>query len=491
MLLIWLYYHGEVGIDPWEWLMCVVYLVCLYLYFSRRKKLRIKLEPEYKHLLTGLYAKVGGAMVFSLIYFYYYEAGDTIAYFYSSVAVGRLAGADLLSFLKVLFGPNDPAHLALFGSLPAKPYEYVYYDSRTFMVVRFITPLVLLAFNSYVLTALLLSSLSYIGIWRCYQTFVGYFPKLKDKFAIAFLYMPSVVFWGSGIMKDTITISATCWWVYCFDQVFFKKDRIIGNVLGLVVAGLLLILVKPYIFMILMPVTLLWLFYFRVVKLKNMLIRLLTLPMMLLVLSGGSFFILDTMGDDLGKFSLDEAMNTTMNIQRDMQRAEEYGSNYFDIGELDGTLGGVLKKAPVAINAALFRPYLWEARSIVVVISALENAWLLGFALLVLWRTRGWFLFRAIRGNPLVMTCVTFSVIYGFMIGLTTPNFGALVRFKIVLVPFLVSFLYIVDHLNRERLNAKAQGVKFNIRDYLNGDPSRDRTGPQGRAYRMPDLIAG
>ncbi|HRO39467.1 MAG TPA: hypothetical protein PLV70_01955 [Flavobacteriales bacterium] len=470
MFLIWVFYHGEVGIEAWEWLLSVVYIIFLSLYFSRQKKMRLVRQPEYKHFLYGLYAKIIGAMVFSLIYFYYYKGGDTISYFYSAVSMSQLATAEPLDFLRVLFGANDAEHLNLFGS-GARPYEYVYYDDRTFMVIRIITPLVLFSFRSYVLTALLLSSLCYLGIWRSYQTFVGYFPSLKDKFAIAFLYMPSVIFWGSGIMKDTLTIGAACWWVHCFDQVFFKKNRVIGNAIGLVLAGMLLIMVKAYIFMILMPVMVLWLLYFRVARLKNLLLRLVVLPIMLLVLAGGSYVVLNNLGDSLGKFSLDEAMTTTMNIQRDMQRVEEYGSNYFDIGELDGTLRGGLVKAPAAINAALFRPYLWESSSVVVVISALENAWLLGFSLLVLWRTRAWFLFRVIRRNPLAMTCITFAIAYGFVIGISTPNFGALVRFKIVLVPFFVSFLYIVNYLNRERLWAESRGLRFVLSDYLKGEP--------------------
>src|SRR5690606_5902895 len=72
MFLIWLYYHGEVGIDPWEWLLSVVYIAVLFLYFSRQKRLRLSREPEYKHFVYGLNAKLAGAMAFSLIYFYYY-----------------------------------------------------------------------------------------------------------------------------------------------------------------------------------------------------------------------------------------------------------------------------------------------------------------------------------------------------------------------------------------------------------------------------------
>ncbi|HMN04330.1 MAG TPA: hypothetical protein PKD45_01270 [Flavobacteriales bacterium] len=470
MPLIFVFYFGEVGIEPWEWLMGAVYMMVLYLYFGRQKNIRIKNEPEYKHFLRGLFIKAFGALFFSLIYFYYYQGGDTISYFYSAVAMSHLAAADPLAFLSVLFGPNDQAHISLFSLVTVKPLDYVYYDSRTFMVIRFISPLVLLAFRSYVLTALLLASICYIGIWRCYQTFVRYYPSLMDKFAIAFLYMPSVVFWGSGIMKDTLTIAATCWWIHCFDNVFFKKHRLPFNVTGLVVAAFFLLAVKPYIFMVLMPVTVLWLMYYRVAKLKNVLFRVMVLPMALLIMGSGIYAVLANMGDQLGKFSLDEAMETTMNIQRDMQRSEEYGSNYFNVGDLDGTFGGTVKRFPAALNAALFRPYLWESRNVVMVLSALENTWLLAMALLMLWRTRVWFFLRCIRGNPMVMMMVSFTVVFGIIIGLTTPNFGALVRFKIPLVPLLVSAYYIVDYLNRERLRCKSSGRRFSLKDYIRGE---------------------
>lgn len=471
MPLIIVFYFGEVGIEPWEWLMGVVYLMVLYLYFGRQKNLRVRKEPEYRHFLWGLFIKAFGALFFSLIYFYYYQGGDTISYFYSAVSMSHLAVADPLAFFSVLFGPNDQAHISLFSVLPVKPLDYVYFDSRTFMVIRFISPLVLLAFRSYVLTALLLSSICYIGIWRCYQTFVRYFPSLTDKLAIAFLYMPSVVFWGAGIMKDTLTMTATCWWVYCFDQVFFRKERLIFNVAGLVVAAFFLLTVKPYIFMVLMPVTLLWWMYYRVARMKNVLFRVMVLPVALLVMTGGIYAVLTNLGDQLGKFSLDAAMDTTMNIQRDMQRAEEYGSNYFNIGELDGTIGGTFKRFPAALNAALFRPYLWESRNVVMVLSAMENTWLLAMALWMLWQTRVWFFLRCLRGNPMVMMMVSFTVLFGIIIGLTTPNFGALVRFKIQLVPFLVSAFYIVGYLNRERLRCKRAGVYFSLKDYIRGEP--------------------
>jgi hypothetical protein len=478
MGLFWVFGQGEVDIGTWEWVLSVFYLALLYIYFGRLKKVAIKHSPEYQHMVWGLTAKMVGGISFSLIYFYYYKGGDTIMYFYSAVAMTNLAKLDFMSYLEVLFGPNDQANLNRFSQQTGWPFAYMYYDSRAFAVVRLISPILLLSFNSYLITTLILASVSYMGAWRCYRTFVSYFPALQDKFAIAFLYMPSVVFWGSGIMKDTFTMSATCWWVHCLDEIYFKRRSFWFNAIGLLVSATVLVVMKPYIFMTLFPVTVAWLLYFRVARIRSSFVKFLALPMVIGVLLAGTFYVLNNLGDKLDKFSLDKAIETAVTIQGDMKRSDVYGRNFFDIGELDGTLPNLLSKFPVATNAALFRPYIWESRNAVVALSGIENFWLLVFTLLVLFRTRVTFFLQTLMKNPLVMMCILFTVTFGFSLGISTPNFGALVRFKIPLVPFMVAGLYIINHLNRQRVLAKRANMPFDLRNYLHGQP---RAAPQKR----------
>ena len=471
MSLLWVYYHGYVDIAYWEYSLGAGFLVVVYLFFARQKNVAIKKHPEYRHFLWGLYAKIIGGVAFSLIYFYYYEGGDTISYFYSAVSMSRLAQLDPVRYFSVLFGPNDWDHLSIFNETIGYPYANLYFDTRSFFLIRIISPIVLLTLQSYLLTTLVLASVSYIGIWRCYRTFVSYFPSLTNKLAIAFLYMPSVVFWGSGIMKDTFTLSAACWWLHCVDEVFFKQRKVFFNILGMAVSMLVLIMMKPYIFMALFPVTVLWLLYFQVSRIRSVLVKFVIVPMALGLMMVTSLYVLTQLGDKLDKFSLDKVVTTVQITQSDMVRAEQYGSNSFDVGTIDGTMTGLLSKFPIATNAALFRPYLWECRSIVMVLSALENTWLLLFMLGVLWRTRVRFFIRSLFGNPIVLMFFSFALLFGFSIGISTPNFGALVRFKIPLVPLLVSVLYIVDFLNQRRLAMENQGRRFDLMAYRKGEP--------------------
>ena len=52
--------------------------------------------------------------------------------------------------------------------------------------------------------------------------------------------------------------------------------------------------------------------------------------------------------------------------------------------------------------------------------------------------------YNQIRKEPLLTFSIVFSVFFAFSVGLTTSNFGALVRYKIPAVPFFLSSILIL-----------------------------------------------
>lgn len=476
--MVHMLYHGEVSIDYWEYLLGILLFAVIFIFGVRHKQLLQREAPEYRFFISGLAAKLVGGLAFSLIYFYYYGGGDTMSYFYSAVSMSKLAVKDPVGYFTVLFGDNTVDKRDLFDYDTGWPYSYVFYDPRTFFVIRFTSVLALVTLNSYLLSTILLATWSYVGIWRCFRTFVSYYPALQKSLAVGFLFMPSVIFWGSGIMKDTITLSMACAWVHCFDEVVFKKRERMRKGLGLVFAGAILVLVKPYIFMVVMPCTLLWWVLLRVQRLPNAVLRAAFLPtamVVMLLIAGGLLLVL---GDRLDKFAPEAALNTVMVTQSDMVRSEQYGTGYFNVGPMDGTWGSVLSKFPIALNAALFRPYLWEAKSIVMAIGAFENLFLLGLLLWTIIKVGLLFPIQVFRNVPIAQFCILFTVVFGFVIGISTPNFGALVRFKIPLVPFFVAALHIVKYHGEVRRWSKLNGRRFSFADRL---PLPSRAGRRTR----------
>jgi len=467
--LIRTYYFGEVNIAYWEWLLGALYVFLLYVYFARKKTLLIKKAPEYKYYVWGMFAKVFGGMAFTLIYFYYYDGGDAAGYYYSALAMRNLAVENPMEYLNQMKGDNSVAAWARYTLSTGKPLQYLYFEDRTFTVIRMVSVFSFFTFKSFLVTALLVASMSFYGPWACFRTFVSYYPQVSRQLAIAFLFMPSVIFWGSAILKDTFTFSATCWWVHAVDEAFFKRRKLHWNYFGVVVSGLLLIAIKPYIFMVLLPTTVAWLLYFRVVKVRNLLFRFVLLPVGIVAMVGVSVLVLSRLGSMLDKFALEDALVTIQVTQSDLSNTSSYGHNSFDLGELDGTWTGVLSKFPVAVNAALFRPYLWEARNVMMRLSGLENLWILSITVLAIFRAGPRFFIRSILGTPLLLMTITFSILFAFIVGVTTPNFGALVRFKIPMVPFYISTMVVVVYLSRVKRALEDRNLKFDLREFRMG----------------------
>lgn len=458
------------GIDFWEYLLAGLYGLVIYVYFGRRKRMMLKLHPEYKYYVTGLYMKYIGGFAFCMIYFFYYKGGDTMGFFYSGVAMKQMLFIDPVEYIRqVILGDNSIRAYLSYANLAEPPYRYAFVDNRIFPIVRLSSILAIFTFNSYLISTLVLASLSFAGAWVCFRTFVSYFPQVTGRLAIAFLFMPSAVFWGAGIMKDTLTFSAVCGFVHAVDEIFFKKRNQLSKILLLVFCALVMIQVKPYIFMVILPASMLWILYFRVANIRSVVLRYMMVPLMSIGLIYLILLILQGMGDQFDKFALDDALENIQIVQGDMVNNTTYGDNKFDVGEFDGTWWGVVSKFPVATGAALFRPYLWEAKDAVNALSGLENLFILGLTIYVLFKAGIVFTLKCLTGIPLLLMSIVFSLLFAFAVGVTTANFGALVRFKIPMLPFYISSCFIVLYLAEEKRQAMIKRKPWRLSDYRMG----------------------
>ena len=156
-------------------------------------------------------------------------------------------------------------------------------------------------------------------------------------------------------------------------------------------------------------------------------------------------------GDRFGEYSADTVLEKASLTQQDLVR-DQYGDNKFDIGAFEPTIQGIIPKIPSAINAGLYRPYLWESGSPTMFFSGLENSYLLIWSLILLYRTKVLGFFARIFTYPLFIFCLSFSLFLAFSIGLTAGNFGAMVRYKIPLLPFFTSMIMVLSFM---KLSAK------------------------------------
>jgi hypothetical protein len=160
-----------------------------------------------------------------------------------------------------------------------------------------------------------------------------------------------------------------------------------------------------------------------------------------------------TAGDD--KYDVEKiGERTKINQEFLYALTKDQGSSY-NIGSFDGSLGSMVKVAPQAVIVTLFRPFLWEARNPIMLLSALE-------ALMLIWLTVKLFINRGLLGGlsqiasqPILTFCFLFSIILAIGVGTNSGNFGTLVRYKIPLMPFYLSALFIMRQPQAQKVKTQ------------------------------------
>jgi len=424
-----------------------IYVIIILAIANYKKNKHISENPIYKYYVKGLAVKIFAGIIFCLIYVYYYGGGDTLFYYNGAKCFSNLLFRSPEKFIKVFINGPEEKYYDMFDFIVGYPPLWLYKEIYALNVMKITTVFLILSFQSYIVATILMSWVVYSGIWRLYVMFCELYPTLYNHFAVAVLFVPSVVFWGSGILKDPISLSAMCWYTYSLYELFVKKRNIYTNILRYVLSLYFIFAVKPYILYAIIPGSILWISYDKIKSIKSGFVRFLVAPSIIAIAFFALAFFYNTLGDKLGKFSVDQALERAVITQQDMAHNKLYGENKFDIGEFPPTIPGVLSKFPQAVVAGIFRPFLWEARTPFSLISGIENLYFLFLTLFIIIKVGLRKTFGYITTNPLVFFCLLFSIFFSFIVGLTTANFGALVRYKIPLIPLYLSSLFLMHYL--------------------------------------------
>ena len=405
-------------IELWEWLILPLYLLVIYMIAFRIKIVNSggKKEGHYSYFISGLTAKIVGSIAFCLIYLYYYGGGDTTMYYESAMPLCNMFWQNPVDYFEVVTSSPSVEVRSMFTADTGYPYSYLFYEHKTNLVLKFTSIFLIIGSGSYLIGTVVLSSVAYIGLWKIFELLNSYYPELRKYFAAGVLFVPSVTFWGSGILKDTYTMAATGLFVFAFHNIFVKKRyRSLMNWLLFFVGAYILIGIKPYIFMVLLPCLMLWVVFERAYQIKNTLVLILVLPFSIGFFGVASYFLFSGLGDVLSKFSLDTVLETAKATQQDMLTNKQYGDNSFNVGNFDGTMASSLAMFPNATFAGLFRPLIFESNNIVMLISGAENMVLLGLTGLVLLKKglkKTWVI---VRSNAYIVFALLFSIFLPFL----------------------------------------------------------------------------
>lgn len=422
-----------------------IFLILIFIYFYASIKTSSNENiPAYKYFKNAILIKILVSITYVLSVMFFYP-GDSYGYFKSINVFNKLLFQDFGQYFDILFLGNKPEFFSYFNSATGYPFHYMWRDPAATFVARFYTPFMIFSHNSYILSSIIAGLIGFTGIWKLYKTLCKIYPGIEKQLAIAVLYFPSLIYWSSGILKDTLTISAIGWIIYAFYEFFILKSFKLKYILYLFIASTVIIQIKAYIFATLLPGLFIWAFFGQIKTIKSQVLKILITPIILLVLVFAFSILMNKVSKSMGDYGdLDSSLKRAQIIQQDLIRSEQYGHNFYDIGKFETTPLGVLKMFPKATISGIFRPFIWEARNPFVLLAALESLFMIGLLAFAFYRGGVIKSFRNIFKDPLLIFAFSFTIIFGFGVGLATANFGALVRYKIPMLPFFVSGLYIL-----------------------------------------------
>lgn len=435
-------------VSLWDVIAIAVYLPLCFFIGGRIKNANRR-NPLYgRWFMKGLAVKLLGGLAFAFVYTFYYDyGGDTRSYFHDALLVVQSLGEGPTVFWEVL------KHDIVYVSSDALDYilRMKFAVPREVFVVNVTAIFALMGAGSYFSTTLLIALFTYWGVWKFFLLLVRKYPAMEEQMAFASLFIPSVFFWGSGIGKDSLILCSIGLILYHVNVVASGRFWQIKSLLIIAVSVYFTYVVKAYVLVTLVPAIVLWrTLHFRDI-LPRGLIRSAALPVVGFVAVVGIVFALDVLATYSPRYSVDSFVSTAQSMQgwhyrEGANTSEQHGrGSSYTLGEYDdSSWRGILRVAPAALNVTYFRPYLWEVDNAAMFAQGVESLLFLVFTVYVVLKVGPVRTYRIVTNDSFLLMCVVFALFFGFAVGFSSYNFGALSRYKIPAIPFYVAALFVV-----------------------------------------------
>jgi hypothetical protein len=308
-----------------DYILTPLYLGLVYaLAFAIRPSVTNKYTKPY--FIPALSLKLLGAIALGILYHTIY-AGDTNNYFRHASIIYHAFGDSFGTGLHLITtdGTLTPdvapyaSQMTWFGP-----------DSKEYFVIRVAAIGSLIGFNTYSVTALLFAVLSFTGMWAMYMTFAKVRPQVYKELAIAVFFLPSVFFWGSGLLKDSLCLGALGWLFYAFYRGAIEKKNIIRCLIIGVLAAKVITSMKVYILLAFVPPAALWVFNENTERIRSAAVRWVVRPIFIAAGLAVATYAMSAVAATDARFNIDkigaQSKITADYLQEVSQR--ENGSGY-------------------------------------------------------------------------------------------------------------------------------------------------------------------
>jgi hypothetical protein len=444
---------------------------------------------------------------FYIVYKYMYggyENFDAGHFFADSKALNKFAQTDFFYYIKVLVGfQNDEPGSYFYNEClvntrnwdNGRIKDFFYNDNR--IVIRVHSLLDFIAFNSYHVHALFSCFFSFIGLSFIYKSFKQFFSGREKSFLFITCLFPASWFYTGALLKEGITILVLGSSIILLKKLFVNKAKFINLILFIFVLFISFLL-KPY---VLLPAIICFglffilhdrfrfhtiIFFFVLIiaglganlvslqlKNKNLYEVAFSRERTFASVAKGGIFLLDSV--KFVRLNFDSTLIIKQNNnpayykiklgspyiywEHTHQQDTLYCAKNIDtttVYKLQYQLGKSNSNVMLNLQAknlieiilictyyAYFHPLFFNATNMLQQLASLENLFIIFSLLFVLYG-----FIRSKKDKFIIFVFLSFALLVGFLVGLTTPNSGAIFRYRAPVAIFiLLAALYYIDEL--------------------------------------------
>jgi len=402
-----------------EYLLFVAYLI-LFAWLITRVKFFTSSGLSHSQLIILFLLKVMAGIFYGWMGLYYGNMAqmiDTWGYHQIGIIEYHTLTTDPhLYFTNIINNPYPGGWGNFFGSS-----DSYWNDLKGNIFVKLLSLFDILSFGHYYVNVIFYSFISLFGPIALFRVMNDVFPRKKWVVILATFFIPSFLYWTSGVHKEGLIFLAVSLIIYHLYFGWKEKSYTITRWLGILLGLTVLFLLRNFLMLLVVPAIVAWFLACRRPKYA------LAIFTSVYLFFGVLFF---TAGYLDKRFDFPQAVVDKQQAFLRMQG----GVSTIPIKELKPSFSSFLKNTPQAITLAFLRPYPGDVHHLLSLAASLEiNLLLLLFLLFLLFRK---------KNGPLsknaVYLCIFISFSILLAIGFSINNLGAIVRYRSIIIPLLI-----------------------------------------------------
>lgn len=373
---------------------------------------------------SALVFKMLMGVALGLVYLYYYSANDTWLFFKDATILANQAHNDFGGYLQFLWISNG---VDIWSELSNT-------QERSLFLVKIISLFAFITGNNYWISALYFSLISFFASWNLFKVISKHFPQGRTPAAIAFLFFPSIVFWSSGLVKETLALAG----IYFVATVFvkgLKNEKLFWWEWPLAILSFYVVWNLKYywtaLFIAVIASSVLFYFLQKRILILNR-FKIISWLLIFILLSG-------VVSLSHPNFYLSRVLQVLITNHNDFVAISK-DTGLIHYNNLAANWSSILINSPWALVSGLFRPFVWEATAVSSWLAAIENLALIVFTGALFFRK------KVESGNMLLLvSAILYIILLSVFLALSTPNLGTLSRYRVGFLPF---FVFIIAYRN-------------------------------------------